>query len=119
MNSLRTNEKQAEDAQGIPRHARTQAHATKAMEHLTFAIGTCSLGALMVARNAGGVCAILLGDTRADVLDELQQRFPHAAIVEGDHRAIRLLSKVAAIVESPKTALDLPLDSESQGEGLG
>ena len=110
MNSLRTNEKQAEDAQGAPRHARKQAHATKAMEHLTFAIGTCSLGALMVARNAGGVCAILLGDTRADVLDELQQRFPHAAIVEGDHRAIRLLSKVAAIIESPKTALDLPLD---------
>ena len=62
-------------ASGDSRRARASTTATKATEHLTFAAGPCSLGTLMVARNAVGVCAILLGDTRADVLDELQQRF--------------------------------------------
>jgi len=40
----------------------------------------------------------------------LQQRFPDAAMIEGDHQATRLLRKVVALVESPKTAIELPLD---------
>ncbi|MFC4526651.1 methylated-DNA--[protein]-cysteine S-methyltransferase [Dyella halodurans] len=79
-------------------------------ENLVFAIGTCSLGTLMVARHGGGICAILLGDSRADVLDDLQQRFPDAAMIEGDRQATRLLHKVVALVESPRTAVELPLD---------
>ncbi|WP_266181810.1 methylated-DNA--[protein]-cysteine S-methyltransferase [Dyella humicola] len=64
----------------------------------------------MVARHGGGICAILLGDSRADVLGDLQQRFPDAAMIEGDHQAMRLLHKVVALAESPKTTVELPLD---------
>jgi AraC family transcriptional regulator of adaptative response/methylated-DNA-[protein]-cysteine methyltransferase len=110
MNSFGTKAKRAEATLSGPRRAPAPTRDTTVAEHLTFALGTCSLGTLMVARNAGGICAVLLGDSRADVMDELELRFPHAAIIEGDHRATRLLNKVTALVESPNTAIDLPLD---------
>ena len=107
MNSLGTKVKRAE---ADPRRPSAPTHAAAAAEHLTFAIGACSLGTLMVARTGRGIRAILLGDSRADVLNNLSQRFPHAAMTEGDHRAIRLLHQVAALIESPKTDIDLALD---------
>lgn len=110
MNAIGTTARLAETALGDTHRAHVQTSHAKAMAHLTFAVGICSLGALMVARNAAGICAILLGDTRTDVLNELQRRFPLAAMIEDDHRAARLFRKVTALVESPKTASDLPLD---------
>ncbi len=111
MISFGTNAKQVEASRYSQRRAPAWAPTATATENLVFAIGTCSLGALMVARHGGGICAILLGDSRADVLDELQQRFPDAAMIEGDRQATRLLHKVVALVESPKTAIELPLDT--------
>jgi AraC family transcriptional regulator, regulatory protein of adaptative response / methylated-DNA-[protein]-cysteine methyltransferase len=110
MNAIGAKAKPLAFALSDAHRARAATTDTMATEHLTFAVGTCSLGTLIVARNAAGVCAILLGDTRADVLDELQQRFPLAAMIEGDHQAARLLGKVTALAESPKTAVELPLD---------
>ena len=110
MISFGTNAKHVEATRSAKRPAPAWAPSATATESLVFAIGTCSLGALVVARHGGGICAILLGDSRADVLEELQQRFPDAAMIEGDHRATRLLHKVVALVESPQTATELPLD---------
>ncbi len=111
MISLKTNARQAETTRDEQHRARALARTAAATEYLVFAIGTCSLGTLMVARHGGGICAILLGDSRADVLDELQQGYPHAAMIEGDQQSKRLLHKVIAFIESPKTAVDLPLDT--------
>jgi AraC family transcriptional regulator of adaptative response/methylated-DNA-[protein]-cysteine methyltransferase len=83
----------------------------EATEHLIFATGTCSLGTVLVARNGRGVCAILLGDSPAEAIDDLLRRFPLAAMVEGDHRSKQLLDKVVALVESPRTPIDLPMDA--------
>ncbi|WP_430390194.1 methylated-DNA--[protein]-cysteine S-methyltransferase [Dyella sp. 20L07] len=89
-----------------------EARQTKqTIEHLTFAVGRCSLGALLVARNGRGICAILLGDSRKALVDDLRQRFPSADLLEGDHRATRLLAQVATTIESPMLAIDLPLDT--------
>ena len=42
------------------------------------ATGKCSLGTVLVAATAKGVCAILLGDDPAVLLRDLQGRFPRA-----------------------------------------
>jgi AraC family transcriptional regulator of adaptative response/methylated-DNA-[protein]-cysteine methyltransferase len=51
---------------------------------IRFAIGQCSLGAILVARSERGVCAILLGDDPQALARELQDRFPKAQLIGRD-----------------------------------
>jgi AraC family transcriptional regulator of adaptative response/methylated-DNA-[protein]-cysteine methyltransferase len=51
---------------------------------IRFAIGQCTLGAILVAASAKGVCAILLGDDPAELLRDLEERFPKAALIGDD-----------------------------------
>ncbi len=75
-----------------------------------FAIGQCSLGAILVAASARGVCAILLGDDPDALTRDLQDRFPRAALVGGDADFEQVVAKVVGFVEAPRLGLDLPLD---------
>jgi len=75
-----------------------------------FAVGECSLGSILVARSAVGVCAIWLGDDAQALLRELQDRFPRAELVGGASDFEELVARVVAAVEQPGTGLDLPLD---------
>jgi AraC family transcriptional regulator of adaptative response/methylated-DNA-[protein]-cysteine methyltransferase len=75
-----------------------------------FAVGECSLGSILVARSAWGVCAILLGDDPALLLRELQDRFPQARLIGGDAGFEEVVARVVGWVESPCIGLDLPLD---------
>ncbi|HEV7432875.1 MAG TPA: bifunctional DNA-binding transcriptional regulator/O6-methylguanine-DNA methyltransferase Ada [Steroidobacteraceae bacterium] len=75
-----------------------------------FAIGDCSLGAILVARSRKGLCAILLGDDPAALLRELQDRFPLAHLVGGDARFERQVAAVIRFVDAPQLGLKLPLD---------
>lgn len=77
---------------------------------IAFAIAQTSLGALLVARSARGVCAISLGDDPDALLRELQDRFPRAELVGGDAGFERLLAQVVGLVEQPGVGHDLPLD---------
>jgi AraC family transcriptional regulator, regulatory protein of adaptative response / methylated-DNA-[protein]-cysteine methyltransferase len=77
---------------------------------IRFAVGTCSLGSILVAASGKGICAILLGDDAAALLDDLHGRFPRAAIVAGDEDQTALLAKVISFVEAPSSGLDWPLD---------
>jgi AraC family transcriptional regulator of adaptative response/methylated-DNA-[protein]-cysteine methyltransferase len=77
---------------------------------IRFAVGECSLGALLVGATDKGVCAILLGDDANALLRELEQRFPKARLLGGDRGFERLVAQVAGLVEDPASALDLPLD---------
>jgi len=77
---------------------------------IQFAIGTCSLGAILVARSRKGLCAILLGDDPEPLLRELQERFPKARLVGGDARFERQVAAVIRFVDAPKVGLKLPLD---------
>jgi AraC family transcriptional regulator of adaptative response/methylated-DNA-[protein]-cysteine methyltransferase len=81
-----------------------------AEEVLTFAVGQCSLGAVLVASSAKGVAAILLGDDPGALVRQLQDRFPNAELVGGDARYEALVAKVIGLVETPQRGLDLPLD---------
>ena len=56
-------------------------------EAIRFAVGQCSLGAILVAATAKGVCAISLGDDPERLVRDLQDRFRKA---RADRRRRRL-----------------------------
>ena len=75
-----------------------------------FAVGQCSLGAILVATTDKGVCAISFDDDPDTLVRALQDRFPAAELIGGDARFERLVARVVGLVEAPGQALDLPLD---------
>lgn len=75
-----------------------------------FAVGQCSLGAVLVARSERGVCAILMGDDPEPLVHDLQDRFPKAELIGGDPGFEHLTAAVIAAAENPKAGLNLPLD---------
>lgn len=77
---------------------------------LWFAVGHCSLGAIVVAQSLQGVCAILLGDDPEALVRDLQARFPRAQLIGGDAAFERVVSIVVGFVEEPQRGLSLPLD---------
>lgn len=77
---------------------------------IRFAVGQCSLGSILVAASAVGICAISLGDDPDTLVRELQDQFPKADFVGGDVEFERTVAKVIAFVERPNVGLDLPLD---------
>jgi len=77
---------------------------------IRFAIGQCSLGSILVARSARGVCAIMMGDDPDQLARELQDRFPKAHLIGDDAQFGEWVAKVVGFVEAPQLGLDLPLD---------
>ncbi len=77
---------------------------------IRFAIGECSLGAILVAATAQGVCSILLGDDPEVLIAGLQDSFPRAQLLGGDAEFEQLVARVVGFVEAPALGLDLPLD---------
>lgn len=77
---------------------------------IRFAVGECSLGAILVARSDKGVCAILMDDDPDALVRDLQDRFPKARLVGGDDGFEQLVARVVGLVEQPGIGLDLPLD---------
>jgi AraC family transcriptional regulator of adaptative response/methylated-DNA-[protein]-cysteine methyltransferase len=77
---------------------------------IRFAVGQCSLGAILVAATDKGVCAITLGDDPDALVRGLQDRFAKARLIGGDADFEKLVAKVVGFVEAPAQGLDLPLD---------
>ena len=79
-------------------------------EVLTFAVGQCSLGAILVASSAKGVAAILLGDDPERLVRDLEDQFPKAQLVGGDAAYEQLVAQAVGLIEEPGRGFDLPLD---------
>ncbi|MFZ5723796.1 MAG: bifunctional DNA-binding transcriptional regulator/O6-methylguanine-DNA methyltransferase Ada [Pseudomonadota bacterium] len=77
---------------------------------IRFAVGQCSLGAILVAESARGICAIQLGDDPEALVRALQDRFPAAVLVGDDDAFAQRVATVVGFVETPRRGLDLPLD---------
>jgi AraC family transcriptional regulator of adaptative response/methylated-DNA-[protein]-cysteine methyltransferase len=77
---------------------------------IRFAVGQCSLGAVLVAQSVRGICAILLGDDPDELLRDLQDRFPRAEFIGGDAGFEEVVATVVGFVDAPGIGLDLPLD---------
>ena len=79
-------------------------------ETIRFALGECSLGSILVAATAKGVCAILLGDDPESLLRDCESRFANARLVGGDEDFEKLVARAIALVEAPALGHGLPLD---------
>lgn len=77
---------------------------------LRFAVGACSLGAVLVAASDKGIAAILLGDDAETLVRELQDVFPRATLIGGDPAFEETVARIVGLVEAPGTGIDLPLD---------
>ncbi len=79
-------------------------------EQIEFAVGQCSLGALLVAATERGLCAILLGADAAELERDLRERFASARVSAAGADFRERLAAVVAFVEQPRLGLSLPLD---------
>ncbi len=77
---------------------------------IRYAIGESSLGPVLVAASAKGVCAILFGDDPASLERDLAKQFPRARLIANDPAFEQLTAKVVGLVEDPSVGLDFPLD---------
>jgi AraC family transcriptional regulator of adaptative response/methylated-DNA-[protein]-cysteine methyltransferase len=77
---------------------------------MRFAVGMSTLGAVLVAKSAKGICAILLGDDADAMILELRQRFPRASIAAAGAEFEKLVKQVVRFIDRPSVGLDLPLD---------
>lgn len=81
-----------------------------ANEEIRFAVGQCSLGAILVASSKKGVAAILIGDDPDTLLRELRARLPKARFIGGDKDYDARVARVVGLVDAPGRGVDLPLD---------
>ncbi len=79
-------------------------------ETIRFAVGETSLGSILVAATERGICAIQLGDDPDALVRALDERFPKATLIGDNDTFAETVARVVALVESPESALDLPLD---------
>jgi AraC family transcriptional regulator, regulatory protein of adaptative response / methylated-DNA-[protein]-cysteine methyltransferase len=78
-------------------------------ERIWFAVGRCSLGALLVAETERGVCAVLLGDEERQLQEELRALFPNAELLPAGKGRSATLGEVVAVLEQGAAGA-LPLD---------
>jgi AraC family transcriptional regulator of adaptative response/methylated-DNA-[protein]-cysteine methyltransferase len=79
-------------------------------EQLEYVFSPSSVGTLLVAQSAKGLCAILIGSTKAPLIAELERRFSSATIGKGGAGLQRDAAKISRHIDSPRNKLDLPLD---------
>jgi AraC family transcriptional regulator of adaptative response/methylated-DNA-[protein]-cysteine methyltransferase len=77
---------------------------------IRFAVGECSLGAILVAATDKGVCAITLGEDAQSLARAFQDNFPNAQILGGDQEFERVVAAAIALVEGSQRECTLPLD---------
>jgi AraC family transcriptional regulator of adaptative response/methylated-DNA-[protein]-cysteine methyltransferase len=88
----------------------TNFRAGGANTEIHFAIGECTLGTILVAQSAKGVCSILMGDDPAVLVRSLQDQFPKATLIGAESGYEDVVAKAVGLIEKPGIGLDLPLD---------
>lgn len=77
---------------------------------IRFGIGQSSLGRVLAAASERGICSIMLGDDDAELIRDLERRFPNARTIAADGDFAETVAQVVAVVEEPAGGLALPLD---------
>ncbi|HYA80491.1 MAG TPA: methylated-DNA--[protein]-cysteine S-methyltransferase [Methylocystis sp.] len=82
--------------------------ARNGRQDVRYAVGTCSLGAVIVAAEGERLCALWFGDAPADLIASLRKRFPQARAAD-DADMSRLLARAVDLVERPHVEWREPL----------
>jgi AraC family transcriptional regulator, regulatory protein of adaptative response / methylated-DNA-[protein]-cysteine methyltransferase len=88
----------------------TRVTAINSGSKILYAVGVTSLGCVLVARGAGGVCAILLGDDSQAVIRDLRAHFVGAEMRDDTSGMAETVAAAVASVEHPERPFDPPLD---------
>lgn len=78
-------------------------------QSIGYAIGSSSLGQLLIAVTEKGLCAVVLAKTKDEAVAQLQQQFP-AADLQPQSALAPMLKQVLSQLSEHPAALDLPLD---------
>ncbi|WP_426345857.1 methylated-DNA--[protein]-cysteine S-methyltransferase [Alcaligenes sp. HNGD-HTN06] len=65
---------------------------------------------LLVARSERGICAISLGDDAAVMLQQLQNQFKAATLIQAEVQLQQELAYLQTLVDEPDREMNLPLD---------
>jgi AraC family transcriptional regulator, regulatory protein of adaptative response / methylated-DNA-[protein]-cysteine methyltransferase len=79
-------------------------------EQIQYVFTRCSLGWLAVAMTARGICHVGLGDTRAEVRQELAGRFRHATLQASKAGSRQWIRMVVNQIDGKPAGNGLPLD---------
>lgn len=77
---------------------------------LRYSVAPCFLGWVLVAATDRGICAIEFGDEPEALTGQLQKSFPKAHLEQGGRDFSDLIAEVVALLQSPGSAPELPLD---------
>lgn len=77
---------------------------------IAYTITPCSLGFLLVAATAKGICAVRLGDTSPQLEASLRMEFRSATIERDDVELSQWVEQLLAYLAGQQPHLDLPLD---------
>lgn len=75
-----------------------------------YTLQSCSLGRCLVAASSRGICAVLPGDSDDELINELEQIFPHAQRERADEAFSQQVAEVIAVLDGKREAFTLPLD---------
>jgi O6-methylguanine-DNA--protein-cysteine methyltransferase len=81
-----------------------------AIQTITFRVGTCTLGLVLVATTPQGICAILLGSDEKALVGQLRSIFPQATLQKDGKELDEVLNRVVQVIETPTATLALLLD---------
>ncbi len=82
-------------------------------EKVTYEFSDCALGTVLVAQTRTGVCAVLLGDSQQELVEELRTRFSGAAFQAGSGPTgsdPTAAAAVVALIRNPDQTVRLRLD---------
>ena len=71
------------------------------IDEIRYGIAECSLGLVLIARTARGLCATMLGDDAGLLRGDLGRRFPQTTLLPVSMAEDALLRQALALVESP------------------
>jgi len=77
---------------------------------LAFATRESTVGTVLAARSARGICAILIGSGVRELSAALAEQFPQNTLVRDDRKLDGDLEKILRFIETPARGLDLELD---------
>ena len=80
------------------------------LQRITYRVGSCTLGLVLVASTPQGICAILLGSDEKALVGQLRSIFPQAALQKESKELDDVLNRVVQFIETPTATFALLLD---------
>lgn len=75
-----------------------------------YSLAQTSLGLVLIAGTAKGICSIRFGESEAALAAELQSLFPKARIMRASNEMAGIVAKTVAHIDRPAPSFALPLD---------